>query len=178
MTTCIQKFIHQWKDRICENDWIDRRSEGYKVYAPHSGRCSLYSKPWRFKECVCIYACVLSSSAVKRDFIKQHTMSRMHNVCMFFVRVLLHTLFDLCVCASTRESSVSAAAHGCASLMRRAGLHRGFHLMRTVELVKHTTGVHVISMSLALDMAQLQTHTHTETLADNTIYWYHTQHTH
>lgn len=43
--------------------------------------------------------------------------------------------------------------------------------MRAVELVKHTTGVHVISVSLALDMAQLQTHTHVQTHADNTVYW-------
>lgn len=47
--------------------------------------------------------------------------------------------------------------------------------MRAVELVKHTTGVHVIIMSLALDMAQLQTHTLTETHVDNTIYQYPTQ---
>lgn len=44
--------------------------------------------------------------------------------------------------------------------------------MRAVELVKYTTGVHVIIMSLALDVAQLQTHTHTETHVDNTIYIY------
>lgn len=41
--------------------------------------------------------------------------------------------------------------------------------MRAVELVKHTTGVHVISMSLALDMAQLQTHAHKQTHVDNSI---------
>lgn len=63
---------------------------------------------------------------------------------------------------------MSAAAHGCASLMRRAVLHRVPHLMRAVELVKHSTGVHVISMSLALDMAQLQKHAHPQTHVDNT----------
>lgn len=56
-------------------------------------------------------------------------------------------------------------------------LRRGSHLMRAVELVKHTTGVHVISMFLALDMAQLQTHAHTQTDVDNNIYLSHCQRT-
>lgn len=38
--------------------------------------------------------------------------------------------------------------------------------MRAVEMVKHTTGFHVISVSLALDMAQFQRHTHTQTQTD------------
>lgn len=73
------------------------------------------------------------------------------------------------MCLNER-AQVSAAAHGCASLMRRAVLHRGSHLMRAVELVKHTTGVHVISMSLALDVARLQKHAHTQTHDDNSIH--------
>lgn len=53
--------------------------------------------------------------------------------------------------------------------MRRAVLHRGSHLMRAVELVKHTTGVHVISMFLASDMARFQYHTQ-KTNVDKTTY--------
>lgn len=146
---------------------------------PHQARCTLYSRWWFFKERVCayMYECVITGSEVKRDFIEgQHTVSRMSSACMFLCActqpwVFPHSLFDPGVMCLNEWAHVSAAAHGCFSLMRRAVRRRGSHLMRAVEMVKHTAGLHVISVSLALDMAQFQTHAHTQTHVDNCVYW-------
>lgn len=115
------------RERVCDK-WL-RRKEGIYRRTAHSegGGCQ-----GRARECVFLCACTQ-------------------------LGVFPHSRFDPGVMCMSEWAHVSAAAHGCSSLMRRAAPRGGSHLMRAVEMVKHTAGLHVISVSLALDMDQFQT---------------------